>query len=233
LNREKEFEKRLAVLKEAATDLRYLLNRGYNKPSALKLVGDRYQLNKIERSILFRSVYSQRECMIIKSKRVEPGELRENEIWIDGFNVLNTVEAILRGECVILCDDGVIRDFSEIHSKYKITELTEAALSAVADFLKMAEVRQTVILFETQISKSGELAALTRSLMTKSGIKCTAKTTKTVDSELIKSGKIIASSDSALLLKCRKFIDLPAHLNIINKAKILTLDNTPDKKITN
>jgi len=215
---------RLDVLREARRDLRYLLDRGYNKSSALKLVGDKYQLNKIERSILFRSVYSQKEVETIKSKRAALSELEEGELWIDGFNVLNTVEAILRGDYVILCDDGVIRDFSEVHSKYKITELTEKAIANIAQFLKSVKVYQAVILFEEQISKSGELAALARKLMTEAEIKCTAKTTKTVDSDLIKSGRIIATSDSAILLRCRKFIDLPSHLKIIDEAKILNLD---------
>jgi len=218
-------EERLATLKDAAADLRYLLNRGYNKPSALKLVGDRYQLSKIERSILFRSVYSQEDVAIIKSKRAGIGELKGNELWIDGFNVLNTVEAILKGDYVILCDDGVIRDFSETHSKYKISELTERALEIIAHFLKTVKILQAVILFESQISRSGELAALTRRIMAKAGVRCAAKTTKTVDSELIKSGKIVASSDSALLLRCRKFVDLPAHLKIIKKTRILILDD--------
>ena len=219
-----EIIERLNVLKEARKDLRYLLDRGYNKSSALRLVGDKYQLNKTERSILFRSVYSQREVDIIKSKKANLQELKGSNLWIDGFNVLNTVEAILRGEYVILCDDGVIRDFRETHSKYKITELTEKALLAIADFLKKAEVNKAIILFEEQISKSGELAALTRNLMNSLGINCTAKTTKTVDSELIKSGEIVASSDSAILLNCRKFIDIPANLNPPNGAKILILD---------
>jgi len=41
---------------------------------------------------------------------------------------------------------------------------------------------------------------------------------------LIKSGEIVASSDSAILLNCRKFIDIPANLNLPNGAKILILD---------
>ena len=91
-------EIRISVLKEARKDLKYLLNRGYNKPSALKLVGDRYQLNKPERSILFRSVFSDREAEIIKSKRVSISELRGRKLLVDGFNVLNTIEEILRDE---------------------------------------------------------------------------------------------------------------------------------------
>ena len=40
---------RLKILAEAGGDLRYLLDRGYNRSSSLKLVGDKYRLNKAER----------------------------------------------------------------------------------------------------------------------------------------------------------------------------------------
>ena len=215
--------KRLKALKEARTDLRYLLDRGYSKASALKLVGDKYQLNKIERSVLFRSVFSKKDVDVIKSKRADPSELRGDEIWIDGFNVLNTVEAILRGDYLILCDDHVLRDFSEIHSKYRLSEFTRKALEEIMKFMRKSEVRRVVILFESQISRSGEIAAMAREVMKAEKISGEAKTSKTVDSDLIKSGKIIASSDSAVLLKCRKFIDLTGHLELVKKAKIITL----------
>jgi len=215
---------RLDALKEARRDLRYLLDRGYNKQSALKLVGDRYQLSRVERSILFRSVYSEREVELIRSRRADLSELEGEELWIDGFNVLNTVEAILRGDYIILCDDGVVRDFSEMHSKYRITELTEEAVASIAHLLESARVGLAVVLFEEQVSRSGELAALTRRLMSEIGVKCSARTARAVDSELVRSGKIVATSDSAILLRCRRFIDLPSHLGILKRAKVLSLN---------
>ena len=40
---------------------------------------------------------------------------------------------------------------------------------------------------------------------------------------MIKSGEIIATSDSAILLKCRTFIDIPQNLTGVTKAKIIKL----------
>ncbi len=210
-------------MREAKKDLKFLLNRGYRKPSALKLVGDKYQLNKTERSILFRSVFPDREADLIRSKMVAIERLEGQEIVIDGFNVLNTVEAILREEPLILCDDGVLRDFSEVHSKYKFTGLTKRALADVLTLLKKVEIAKARILYESQISRSGEIAALTRQMMTDMKIEGDSRTTKTVDSTLIRSGKVIATSDSAILLKCRWFTDIPQSLEIAKRAKIIQL----------
>jgi len=215
---------RIDVLRDARIDLKFLLNRGYNKPSALKLVGDRYQLNKIERSILFRSVFSDREADLIKSKQVNASMLKGRSILIDGFNILNTVESILRGDPLILCDDGVLRDFAEVHSKYRLSKLTEEALKEVLEFLREKEVSRVEILYESQISKSGEVASLTRRIMENYGIAGTARTSKTVDSTLARSEAIIATSDSAILLRCKLFIDLPRNLSLIKHAKIIRLN---------
>ena len=217
---------RISVLREARKDLKYLLNRGYNKPSALKLVGDRYQLNKPERSILFRSVFSDREAEIIRSKRIGVGELRGRRLLVDGFNVLNTVEAILRGEPLILCDDGVLRDFAEIHSKYRFSELTGKALKLILDFLRRAGVSEVEVLYEGQISRSGEVAALTRRIMAELAVDGEGRTAKTVDSILSRSHDVIATSDSAILLRCRSFIDLPGSLEVSRGIELIKLTNS-------
>ena len=216
-------EPRIEILREARKDLKFLLNRGYRKPSALKLVGDKYQLNKVERSILFRSVFSDQEAALIRSKRIDVEMLRGQEILIDGFNVLNTVETMLRGETLILCDDGVLRDFSEVHSKYRLSDLTERALSMVLSFLKGLEVARAELLYESQISRSGEIAGLTRRMMKAIGIEGDARTLRTVDSALSRSQKIVATSDSAILLKCKHFVDIPQSLELAKTAKIIRL----------
>ena len=53
---------------EAAQDLKHLLNRGYNKKGALKLVGDRYLLDKEERHVLFRAIFAEQDVKDRKSK---------------------------------------------------------------------------------------------------------------------------------------------------------------------
>lgn len=214
---------RLEILKEAKIDLKFLLERGYRRQSALKLVGDRYQLNRAERSILFRSVMLEQEASIIRLKRLKPEQLRGEKVIVDGFNVLNTVEAMLRGEPLILCDDEVLRDILETHSKYRLSHLTTKALEVILEFLKKAGVAEVEVLYESQISRSGEIAGLTRRTLSQIGLQGGARTAKTVDSILVKSGEIVASSDSAILLKCRAFIDIPQSLALAIGARVIKL----------
>jgi len=214
---------RIDVLREARLDLKFLLDRGYRKQSALKLVGDKYQLSRAERSLLFRSVMPESEAEIIRSKIIRPEQLAGRRVLVDGFNVLNTVEAMLRREPLILCDDEVLRDIMEKHSKYRPSDLTENALKMILEFLKSAHVAEVEVLYESQISRSGEVAGLTRHLLSEMGLRGDARTAKTVDSLLAKSGEIIATSDSAILLRCRAFIDIPQNLAQAMGASIIRL----------
>jgi len=215
---------RLKILAEAGGDLRYLLDRGYNRSSSLKLVGDKYRLNKAERSILYRSIYSSSIVEKIASKRLMAKDLRNEHVLIDGFNVMNTIETMLRGEPLILCDDGVLRDFSEIHGKYKLTKKTDEALKLLLKALRELEVAFAKILFESQISRSGEIAGYARRLFRKMGLAGNAETTKNVDSQLQKFEQVIMTSDSAILLRCVKFYDLPAYiLRWITRTEIISL----------
>ena len=215
---------RLKILAEAGRDLRYLLNRGYNRSLSLKLVGDKYRLDKAERSILYRGIYSSSDVESIVSKRVMAEDLRDEHVLIDGFNVMNTVETMLRGDSLILCDDGVLRDFSEIHGKYKLSEKTHESLQLLLRALKELRIASAKILFESQISRSGEIAGYARRLLRETGLDGGAETAKNVDSQLQRSRHVIMTSDSAILLRCTKFYDLPAYiLRWIPQAVIISL----------
>ncbi|MCD6591971.1 MAG: DUF5616 domain-containing protein, partial [Thaumarchaeota archaeon] len=78
--------------------------------------------------------------------------------------------------------------------------------------------------YESQISRSGEIASLTRRMMANYNLVGTARTLKTVDSFLARSDEIIATSDSIILLRCRSFIDIPRNLDIVERAEIIRLD---------
>ena len=215
---------RIKILAEAGRDLRYLLNRGYNRSSSLKLIGDKYRLDKAERSILYRGIYSSSDVERIASKRVMAEDLRDEHILIDGFNVMNTVETMLRGDSLILCDDGVLRDFSEIHGKYKLSEKTHESLKLLLKALRELKVASAKVLFESQISRSGEIAGYARRLLRETGLDGGAETAKNVDSQLQGSKHVVMTSDSAILLRCIRFYDLPAYiLRWIPQARIISL----------
>jgi hypothetical protein len=216
---------RFEVLKEAAVDLRYLLDRGYRKESALRLVGDKYQLDKSERLVLYRSTYSKNEIQNVKEKMLESSMVSGKDLWIDGFNVLNTVEAALKGELLILCDDGIVRDFSQVYGRYRFSQLTLSSLQLIMGELKNLHPSCVRVFYDSQISKSGEIAKITREVISNLGLRGDAETTKTVDSILSKTDAVVCTSDSVILSACRYIFDLAGYIitSRIDNAVILTL----------
>ncbi|MCL7401644.1 MAG: DUF434 domain-containing protein [Thaumarchaeota archaeon] len=216
---------RFEVLKEAAVDLRYLLDRGYRKESALRLIGDKYQLDKSERLVLYRSTYSKNEIQNVKEKMLESSMVSGKDLWIDGFNVLNTVEAALKGELLILCDDGIVRDFSQVYGRYRFSQLTLSSLQLIMGELKNLYPSCVRVFYDSQISKSGEIAKITREVISNLGLRGDAETTKTVDSILSKTDAVVCTSDSVILSACRYIFDLAGYIitSRIDNAVILTL----------
>jgi len=216
---------RLEVLREAAVDLRYLLDRGYRKESALKLVGDKYQLDKSERLVLYRSTYSKNEIKHVKERMLESSMVTGKDLWIDGFNVLNTVEAALRGDLLILCDDGVVRDFSQVYGRYRFSQLTSSSLQLIMGELENLRPSYVRVFYDSQISRSGEIAKMTREVISSLGLRGDAETIKTVDSVLSKTDAVVCTSDSVILSACRYIFDLAGYIisSRIDNAVILTL----------
>ena len=85
-------------LKDAAYDLKFLLNRGYRKKSGLNLVANKYLLDKNERNLLVRKVYSDEIVRDRRVKIVEINNIKNKKIIIDGYNVLITSEIIYNKE---------------------------------------------------------------------------------------------------------------------------------------
>ena len=213
-------------LLEAAKDYKYLLERGYNKKSALKFVGERYLLNETERHVLYRTVFPANEARKRREKIAKEDEVENNILVIDCYNVLITVETMLKNGIILEADNGYIRDISAIFRKYKITNLTEKALNLIIQAIKNLKPAQTIFIVDQPISKSGELAAKIRNLLQKHNIKGTAKTTKHPDKELTQTPGIIATSDTIIINKAQKTFDLPAYIlknYFKNKAKFIKL----------
>jgi len=202
-------------LKDAAYDLKFLLNRGYRKKIALNLVANKHLLNKKERNFLVRKVFSDSKSLERKIKIIDINNITNRTIFIDGYNVLITVESINKHDfdAVIMCDDGVLRDLKAVFGKYKISSSTETVLNCIITILKEHHPACIHFLYDSPVSKSGELANLTNTLIKMNGIKGNATTNKNVDFELVKQSKlfdgIVATSDGAVIDKIEKTLDIP------------------------
>ncbi|MCC6013076.1 MAG: DUF434 domain-containing protein [Candidatus Verstraetearchaeota archaeon] len=205
------------INKEAIYDLRYLLNRGYNKNSAIKFVGDRYLLNKEQRHVLYRTIFSENIAKLHKSKIVHPNEIRNNILLIDGFNVILTISSAIEGKPIYLCDDGIVRDVSGLHGNI-LKRNIEKTLKIIMLELNVLKPKEAIFFFEKSVSKSGEIANKVRNLLKENNLCGDARLVSSSDFYLSLLKGIVATSDSVIIEKAEKIFDLAGY--IINKLGI-------------
>ncbi|MDI6884571.1 MAG: DUF434 domain-containing protein [Hadesarchaea archaeon] len=209
-------------LGNAVRDLRYLLDRGYPRDSAVNFVSNHYRLPLGERHLLTRCVFSRQEVIAHRKKAVKAGAVRGKRLGIDGYNVLITVESLLMGKQIIRCDDGFIRDLRAIFGKYRSTPATSRALSALVRAIAKSRPKTVVVFFDKQVSRSGELSAEVRRRFKRARLKGDARAVGGVDMKL-RTFDVIASSDRAVIERAKAIWDIPASILKRKKANLLEL----------
>ena len=210
-------------LGNAIRDLRYLLDHGYPRDSAVTFVANHYRIPAKERHLLTRCVFSKQETEKHRKKAVGPRWVKGKRLGVDGYNVLITVEGILAGRHVIRCDDGFVRDLQAIFGKYRTTPLTPQAKTAISKLIALARPERVDVLFDQQVSRSGELAASFREEMKRLGIEGDARTVAGVDYK-VRGFEVVASSDRAIIARAKAVWDIPAEVAKGRKAaKVLDL----------
>ena len=199
-------------LQKAAEDFRYLLNRRYPRKASLEIAGNRYGLTFDERHLLHRGVFSDADSEARRKKIISIKTIKAKALAIDGHNVLITVEAGLSGRPLILADDGFVRDISGLSGKFKKTQMTDKAVQLTLAFLKKWKPRHSLFLLDAPISKSGILAQELRTLFKKEGLPGDALAMKVPENILIGFQGVIATSDTAIIDRSEKVIDLAGEI---------------------
>lgn len=195
-------------LEDAIHDLRYLLNQGYPRDSAIEFVSDHYLLESDDRHLLTRCVFSKEEIADHRCRKVGFDEVEDREIGIDGYNVLITVESLLRGDRIIRCGDGFIRDLQASFGKYNISDDTDKAVLKILIKFKEIKPQGLFFFFDEQVSKSGELAGFVRRELDRIGIDGDAQTAKGADVR-VWGCEVSASSDRVIIEKSERVLDIP------------------------
>ncbi|MFH1403864.1 MAG: DUF434 domain-containing protein [Candidatus Altiarchaeota archaeon] len=191
------------------SELKYLLDAGYNRQSSLDFVSNHHRLDIPERNRLNRIVFSEKEVKDHKNKLAPLSSMRGGKVAVDGYNVLITVEAILSGGEYFKCMDGFIRDNSMVFSNHRIRKATFDAIESILSVLKGARPSEVLFMYDSQVSRSGELAGYTRHSMMVNDVKGVARTSPRVDYELKKLDMITATSDSRIIGLVSTAVDLP------------------------
>lgn len=203
---------RLDRLREAARDLRFLLNRGYPKERATGFVAGKYLLRRSERNAIYRSVFSDRAVEAVKEKRVSASAMRNRAASVDGFNVVNTLLSVQAGGPLILCDDGVVRDIAAVHGRFRFSSQAREAAAGMVEALRSLRVSKAMVYYDAQISRSGDIASATRSIMEERELSGLCSTKRSVDHTIARDRGVAVTSDSAILARIDSFFDLPAHV---------------------
>lgn len=198
-------------LVDAIKDLRVLLDRGYPRDTAVKFVSDHYLLEIDKRHLLTRCVFSSDQSQDHRSRMVDGSEVQNKVLGIDGYNVLITVEGILGGNRIILCDDGFIRDLQAIFGKYKMSESTKPALERVLDLVESLGPEKVLFFFDKQVSKSGELAGMLRWKMEDRDLDGDARATSGTDKK-VWGIEVSASSDRVIIERSDRVLDIPRRI---------------------
>ncbi len=202
----------LPPLRAAAQDLAWLLTRGYVVPSALKLVGDRHGLRERQRMAVYRSTCSDPERAARRAREVDPRDLAGADVWIDGLNVLITVEAALAGGALLLGRDGCLRDLASLSGSFHRVLETDAALGAIGAWLATRDVRLARWLLDRPVSNSGRLAARMREVAAASGFPWEVELVPSPDAALAGAPVVVATSDRAVLDRAARWLNLARHV---------------------
>ena len=201
-------EDALPRLRNAVEELSWLRSRGYAETSALKLVGDRYQLRRRQRVAVGRCACSDAAKARRASKLCEPGAVMGQRLLIDGLNVITTIEVALAGGVLLLGRDGCMRDMASFHGSYRIVHESERAVAILVDVVEAMKPSEARVYIDRPVSNSGRLAELVRRTAAARGSCLEASTVDRVDERLQASTAVVASADSAILERCGPWLNL-------------------------
>ena len=102
---------------------------------------------------------------------------------------------------------------------------TIPAIELIGGFLQQTVISEALWLLDSPVSNSGRLKTLLRELAEKNNWKWKIDLVTSPDAALIKGEKIVASSDSVILDKCGRWVDLAGEIikKRLPEAKIIDL----------
>jgi hypothetical protein len=204
--------KQLLHLRDAVYELCWLLNRGYARHSAIKLVGDHHQLVTRQRLAISRAACSNIHRESRNAKRLEIEQIKDRHLIIDGFNQIISVETAMADGLLLRCCDGCVRDIASIHGTYRLVHETQQAIELVGSVLQAFAPASVLWLFDKPISNSGRLAEMVRNIAAAHYWNWQAELIDNPDQAILHSGKIAITSDSAILDGKVQWVNLGAYL---------------------
>jgi hypothetical protein len=217
----------LPRLQEATNDLCWLLNRGYASTSALKLVGDRYDLEQRQRTAVSRCACSDAARARRQERQISLGGIRDQTLLIDGYNLLTTIEAALAGGFILAARDGAYRDMASMHGTWRRVVETVPAVELMGRYLAEKGVVSCHWYLDRPVSNSGRLKRILQDLSASNEWPWEVELVDDPDRILETATQPVASADSAILDRCSVWVNLAAEAirDRIPQARVIDLGN--------
>jgi hypothetical protein len=196
------------LIYQAAVDFFLLQNRRYPRRAALEWVGNRYQLEHLERQILHRGIFSQPPVLRRRSKRCMGSDWQQEKLVVDGHNVQITVESAILQRPLLLANDGALRDVAGQSAGFRFSWASMQAVLAILRLMAEFRPREVLFLFDAPMSHSGLLAQHYRQQLKALGIVGDARTVPVPEREFSYADAVVASSDHAVLDVALHWLDL-------------------------
>ena len=219
--------KEIIRLKKAQEEIRYLIDRDYKMASVVTFVGDRYQFSIRQRDALKRATSTSEKVVYRKNKNLSIDKIKEGPIYIDGFNLIITIEVALSKGTLIFCDDDNIRDIAGLRGTYKIIDKTDIALDIIGQFLENAKAKEVIIYLDSPVSNSGKLKSKIMNHAKKLNFNIHVELVNNADIILEKLDRVV-SSDSVIIDKCISYFNLNKSIinQYIKSAELIDLSET-------
>lgn len=192
-------------LKKASSHVFYLINEGYDIKQATVFVGNHYVLSERQRLAVMRSVSTSEQLKNRRQKEKAPHDA--DEVWIDGFNTVITLEVMHSDSILFECMDETVRDLAALRGTYRIIAETEPALRTLYGTLGEMNVKKAHILLDEPVSNSGRLKKLLADVGEIYPFDLDIRLLKQVDKALWDKENVI-TTDAIILDRCVSWINL-------------------------
>lgn len=198
-------------LRRAGEEIYFLLNRDYPIRSAVTFVGNHYQLSERQRSALSRVVSPEISIRSRKSRELSANELSGQTVYIDGFNIIITLETAFSESVIFRCMDGTVRDLAGLRGSYRIIDKTDMALQTLADAFEKLEIKKAVFYLDSPVSNSGRLKKKILDTMSGKAFVTEAYIENVADPILEKKSHVI-TADAIILDRCESWFNLTDYI---------------------
>jgi hypothetical protein len=208
---EREFnQESMSLLQKAQKDILYLLEQGYPIKNASTFVGNHYMLSERQRLAIVRASAGKSVLELRRKKEL----LKENlggRIFLDGLNIIITLEVALSAGTLIRCMDGTIRDLAGLRGTYRLINQTDEAILLIGRKLVELKTEAAVIYLDTPVSNTGRLKQRIQELLKDFPFQLKVELTNNVDVLLEKLGPVV-TSDAIILNKCVSWYNLAGQI---------------------